>query len=243
MDETASQNSEYSQHPSASRPLVRRPTAGGSRPSVLSRVSRTMSQIFDETQQHPPETLAPPGSPREDDVEVQRRELVRSPSPTPVSTLRVQPELPERVPSPSELPPLVSRLKVSLVLENSGSVARDHLASERTFLAYVRTSLAIASTGVALVQLFSISVDTDANNNMAFLPTTRKIQMWARPLGATMVCFGLVVLALGTIRYFRIQSALTQGMFPVARLTAANITFVLATVIIIVFAIMLSARS
>lgn len=39
-------------------------------------------------------------------------------------------------------------LKPTVVLENSGSVARDHLASERTFLAYVRTSLAIASSGV-----------------------------------------------------------------------------------------------
>lgn len=43
---------------------------------------------------------------------------------------------------------LAERLKPALVLQNSGSVARDHLASERTFLAYVRTSLAIASTGV-----------------------------------------------------------------------------------------------
>ena len=40
------------------------------------------------------------------------------------------------------------RWKPALTLENSGSVARDHLASERTFLAYVRTSLTIASTGV-----------------------------------------------------------------------------------------------
>ena len=39
-------------------------------------------------------------------------------------------------------------LSASLVLENSGSVARDHLASERTFLAYVRTSLVIVTTGV-----------------------------------------------------------------------------------------------
>jgi hypothetical protein len=37
---------------------------------------------------------------------------------------------------------------VELRLENSGSVARDHLASERTFLAYMRTSLAITSSGV-----------------------------------------------------------------------------------------------
>jgi hypothetical protein len=75
-----------------------------------------------------------------------------------------------------------------------------------------------------------------------------------------MVCFGLVVLALGksnnessssartnleagTIRYFRIQYALTHGMFPVARLTTASITFVLATIVILVFSILLSART
>ena len=38
--------------------------------------------------------------------------------------------------------------RLSLVLRNTGSVARDHLASERTFLAYVRTSLSFASAGV-----------------------------------------------------------------------------------------------
>jgi hypothetical protein len=37
---------------------------------------------------------------------------------------------------------------VRLILTNTGSVARDHLALERTFLSYVRTSLAIASAGV-----------------------------------------------------------------------------------------------
>ncbi len=39
---------------------------------------------------------------------------------------------------------------LSLTLRNTGSVARDHLASERTFLAYVRTSLSFASAGVGL---------------------------------------------------------------------------------------------
>ncbi|KAK2459654.1 hypothetical protein APHAL10511_008299 [Amanita phalloides] len=43
--------------------------------------------------------------------------------------------------------------KISLTLKNSGSVARDHLASERTFLAYVRTSLAIVTAGVGVYTL------------------------------------------------------------------------------------------
>jgi uncharacterized membrane protein YidH (DUF202 family) len=50
-----------------------------------------------------------------------------------------------------------SQHRVCLVLENSGSVARDHLASERTFLAYVRTSLTLASAGVGAYSLLSLA--------------------------------------------------------------------------------------
>ncbi|KAJ8292710.1 hypothetical protein OF846_003985 [Rhodotorula toruloides] len=41
-------------------------------------------------------------------------------------------------------------------LENKGAVARDHLAGERTFLAWLRTSLALASIGIAITQLFRL---------------------------------------------------------------------------------------
>lgn len=37
-----------------------------------------------------------------------------------------------------------------------GSVARDHLASERTFLAWMRTSLSLVSLGIAVTQLFKL---------------------------------------------------------------------------------------
>lgn len=47
-----------------------------------------------------------------------------------------------------------SRFSPSLTLKNSGNTARDHLASERTFLAYVRTSLAMASAGVGVFHIF-----------------------------------------------------------------------------------------
>lgn len=45
----------------------------------------------------------------------------------------------------------------SISLENKGSVARDHLALERTFLAWLRTSLAFASIGIAVTQLFRLN--------------------------------------------------------------------------------------
>ena len=47
---------------------------------------------------------------------------------------------------------------LSLTLKNTGSVARDHLASERTFLAYVRTSLSFASAGVGTSVFTTVAV-------------------------------------------------------------------------------------
>jgi uncharacterized membrane protein YidH (DUF202 family) len=109
-----------------------------------------------------------------------------------------------------------SRFNPSLTLKNSGNTARDHLASERTFLAYVRTSLAMASAGVgvfhfflctsmpmttcawiALVQLFKVS-------EMSVTPGNdfRSIRKFAHPLGAATVLFGLIILLFGLFRDF-----------------------------------------
>lgn len=90
-----------------------------------------------------------------------------------------------------------------LVLENCGSVARDHLASERTFLAYVRTSLALASAGVALVQLFTIADLTSRSRDIPISDSNRQVQRFARPLGVTMVLFALIMLGTGAIHLCR----------------------------------------
>jgi len=136
-------------------------------------------------------------------------------------------------------PPLIKRLKPALVLENSGSVARDHLASERTFLAYVRTSLAVASAGVALVQLFTVA----SSSSKTVTAYSQAIGLGvARPLGAITVFFGLVVLVIGVTRYFTVQAALTRGNFPVARVTIAGVALFLCTLVAVVFGILVSGQ-
>lgn len=122
--------------------------------------------------------------------------------------------------------------RVSFRLHNIGSVARDHLALERTFLSYMRTSLAMASAGVALVQLFNTSNHSDSGS----------VQNFSRPLGASAIAMGLCVLAIGLIRFFKIQAALIKGYFPVTRLGVAFIAAALASLVTAVFSILLTGR-
>ncbi|KAI0718272.1 hypothetical protein C8T65DRAFT_639564 [Cerioporus squamosus] len=118
-----------------------------------------------------------------------------------------------------------------LTLENAGSVARDHLASERTFLAYARTSLTISSTGVALVQLFTLSAAA----------TDSHMERFARPLGAVMIGLGICTLSIGVMRYFVVQESLIRGMYPVARIGPTMIAAILVVVVVVVFVIILAA--
>ncbi|CAA7266035.1 unnamed protein product [Cyclocybe aegerita] len=110
-------------------------------------------------------------------------------------------ELPtQNRPKTFSLPPLVEQylsFSPTIVLENSGSVARDHLASERTFLAYIHTNLALASTGVALVQLFTINDLASPEIAVQLNAASRSIQRFARPLGVTTVMLALVMLMIG----------------------------------------------
>ncbi|KAJ8590216.1 hypothetical protein M405DRAFT_737254 [Rhizopogon salebrosus TDB-379] len=132
---------------------------------------------------------------------------------------------------------LTAPLRANLVLQNKGNVARDHLASERTYLAYVRTSLACASAGVALVQLFTLSSPTTAN---VLSQGGIDLERFARPLGATMVLFGLFILILGVARYFMTQAALVRGFFPVARNSLAAVAFILGAIVSIVFGVLVA---
>ena len=92
----------------------------------------------------------------------------------------------------------LKRLNLGIVLHNSGSVVRDHLASERTFLAYVHTSLALASAGVGMVQLFKIADLIFPNSSeIPMTEESRRMQRFAVPLGILTQVLALYILFLG----------------------------------------------
>ncbi|KAJ7776218.1 hypothetical protein B0H16DRAFT_1302560, partial [Mycena metata] len=114
---------------------------------------------------------------------------------------------------------------------HSGSVARDHLASERTFLAYVRTSLAIACAAIALVQLLTLS----ERLNQQILEPIQQLERYARPIAVVTIFLAIYVLFVGVSRYFTIQIALTEGKFPITRFPVGSIALGLAAIIASVF--------
>ncbi|KDR77537.1 hypothetical protein GALMADRAFT_138631 [Galerina marginata CBS 339.88] len=190
-----------------------------------------------------------PSSPPSPSSSHKRARRTRKPSSTPKHTPEPKPK---SKPKSNTKPNLsdtsfhnlhsLKKYSPQLVLENSGSVARDHLASERTFLAYVRTSLALAGMGVAIVQLFTIADLTSRGTGTPLSEASRRLQKFARPLGVTAVVLALVVLGIAVYRYFLVQYALPEQKFPVARLSVVFISFVLGVVVTVIFAALLDGK-
>jgi putative membrane protein len=89
------------------------------------------------------------------------------------------------------LPSLFSMVRDGAVLMNTGSTARDQLANERTYLAWMRTALSLIGAGLALLKW-------DAVANAA---------------GYLLAALGIVLLVTSTQRYFRVMRLLQQGKF------------------------------
>jgi uncharacterized membrane protein YidH (DUF202 family) len=124
--------------------------------------------------------------------------------------------------------------------------------TERTFLSWLRTSLAFASIGIAITQLFRLNAtlsppdlvaQTSSQPPAPILPPhdpyspllgaaipdrsdLRRLRALGKPLGATFIAIAIVVLLVGFHRYFESQYWVVRGKFPASRGSVALVAFV-----------------
>lgn len=98
------------------------------------------------------------------------------------------------------------------------------METERTFLAWLRTSLAFASIGIAVTQLFRLNTSLpDSNDDVVNTDPLRHV---GKPLGATFLAISILILILGYRRYFLAQEWVMKGKFPASRGTIIVVSIV-----------------
>ncbi|HEX3322380.1 MAG TPA: DUF202 domain-containing protein [Terriglobales bacterium] len=115
------------------------------------------------------------------------------------------------------------------MVENSNR-ARDHLANERTFLAWVRTGVATIVFGFAIGR-FSIAI-RELMQAQGRKPTTPGITAW---LGLISIIGGVLLIVAGMMRYRKTRMQLDTGTFE-----PAGFVIDLVSVILAVFGIALA---
>lgn len=119
--------------------------------------------------------------------------------------------------------------------------------TERTFLAWLRTSLAFASIGIAVTQLFRLNTtisnsgsDSDDSDDPYY-----RLRQVGKPLGATFLGISILVLFVGFHRYFESQHWIIKGKFPASRGSVAFVAAIalalMVTSLIVVIAVEPSA--
>jgi putative membrane protein len=96
------------------------------------------------------------------------------------------------------------------------SRARTHLANERTFLAWLRTGIALISLGLAVAQFLAHQV-------LPGVPLVRSIAI-------TMVVTGILMVVDGTRRYIRHSKQIEAGVF---RVTTLSIEIVAGMIVLL----------
>jgi len=100
-------------------------------------------------------------------------------------------------------------------IENTGSIARDHLANERTFLAWLRTGVTLMGVGVALVKFNAVIS------------------------GIFLAIIGIFFVGSSLIRFYEVTYALNEGKYIINSNCILFITFSSILFIIIAFLVII----
>ncbi|CAK9442244.1 uncharacterized protein LODBEIA_P59870 [Lodderomyces beijingensis] len=145
--------------------------------------------------------------------------------------------------------PSLFQVPKRLTLANKGSVARDHLANERTLLSWTRTSLTFLTFGVGFMQFFRLEQKTQCSDLAQPLPpsaslydhdVTSSVIALCRPIGAMCVIMGILTLIFGGVRFFHVQSMLLNDQFPISRF--AVVVLILINLAILILLLVLNFK-
>lgn len=95
------------------------------------------------------------------------------------------------------------------IKEKSAADLREYFAEERTFLAWIRTGIALMGFGFALAR-FEIFLDEAHLTQHASGRPTHELSIW---FGASLIAIGVIVNLLSASRYMRLVSELNRGQF------------------------------
>jgi len=106
------------------------------------------------------------------------------------------------------------------------------LPTERTFLAWLRTSLSFASIGVAVTQLFRLNTAITPPGTPPSSAPAAHLRQVGKPLGATFIAIAILVLFVGFHRYFEAQHYVIRGKFPASRGSVIFVSLIAAALIL-----------
>jgi inner membrane protein YidH len=103
----------------------------------------------------------------------------------------------------------------------------DHLANERTFLAWIRTSLAIIGLGFVMAK-FSVWLRQFFAADRPNVPVPRP--GLSLPAGLVLMAFGALVAVLALVRYRAVERGIARGEFRSAHGLTALVSIAVAVV-------------
>lgn len=80
------------------------------------------------------------------------------------------------------------------------------MANERTFLAWLRTSLSLTTIGIGVVQLFKLQIKGELD----------ELAHHGKPIGAGFFILGILCLLFGCYRFFNVQALLLKDKYPIS---------------------------
>ncbi|MDI3520028.1 MAG: putative rane protein [Anaerophaga sp.] len=111
-------------------------------------------------------------------------------------------------------------LKERTTFENS----REHLANERTFLAWIRTSIAMMGLGFVIVKfaLFLKQISMLLNSDEDYV-----LNGYSAMVGVIMIIIGVIIAALAFLQYIKTRKQLNQNVYVSSSWLSMFITFII----------------